>query len=90
MSSSHKPTKKSNLPPINLIFKYLQQQSLVTIWLYEQSQSRIQGKIRGFDEFMNIVIQEAVEIDSKLGKRHELGMILLKGDNITLISSLDI
>jgi len=78
------------LPPINLIFKYLQQQSVVTIWLYEQTQLRIQGKVRGFDEFMNIVVDEAVEVSTKDGSKEELGRILLKGDNITLISSLDI
>lgn len=65
------------LPPINFIFKLLQQHSIVQIWLYEQvgstaslaisvsmltSHSRIQlairieGKIRGFDEFMNLVV----------------------------------
>ncbi|KAK6458326.1 uncharacterized protein RJT20DRAFT_30809 [Scheffersomyces xylosifermentans] len=87
---SSKGSKKSALPPINLIFKYLQQQSLVTIWLYEQTASRIQGKIRGFDEFMNIVIDDAVEISTKDGSKEELGRILLKGDNITLISSLDV
>ncbi|SGZ52590.1 CIC11C00000000305 [Sungouiella intermedia] len=83
-------SKKSMLPPINLIFKYLQQQSVVTIWLYEQTQLRIQGKVRGFDEFMNIVVDEAVEVSTKDGSKEELGRILLKGDNITLISSLDI
>lgn len=82
--------KKSMLPPINLIFKYLQQQSTVTIWLYEQTQLRIQGKIRGFDEFMNIVIDDAEEVSTKDGTREQLGRILLKGDNITLISSLDV
>ncbi|RLP65716.1 hypothetical protein L150_04491 [Candida albicans Ca529L] len=85
---SSKQTKQTDLPPINLIFKFLQQQSVVTIWLYEQTQSRIQGKIRGFDEFMNIVIDDAVELSN--GKKFELGRILLKGDNITLISSLDV
>ncbi|EGW30292.1 uncharacterized protein SPAPADRAFT_63138 [Spathaspora passalidarum NRRL Y-27907] len=82
--------KKATLPPINLIFKFLQHQSQVTIWLYEQTQSRIQGKIRGFDEFMNIVIDDAVEISTVTGRKDELGRILLKGDNITLISSLDV
>lgn len=82
--------KKSMLPPINLIFKYLQQQSTVTIWLFEQTQLRIQGKVRGFDEFMNIVIDDAEEVSTKDGTRERLGRILLKGDNITLISSLDI
>ncbi|PSK37803.1 hypothetical protein C7M61_003048 [Candidozyma pseudohaemuli] len=75
--------KQSMLPPINLIFKYLQQQALVTIWLYEQTQLRIQGKIRGFDEFMNVVVEDAVEISTTDGSKEELGMILLKGDNIT-------
>lgn len=89
MSSTVK-SKKTMLPPINLIFKYLQQQSQVTIWLYEQTQLRIQGKIRGFDEFMNIVIDDAVEISTKDGRQEELGRILLKGDNITLISSLEV
>ena len=85
---SSKQTKQNNLPPINLIFKFLQQLSVVNILLYEQTQSRIQGKIRGFDEFMNIVIDDAVELSN--GKKSELGRILLKGDNITLISSLDV
>lgn len=50
------------LPPINFIFKLLQQRSTVQIWLYEQLGIRIEGKIRGFDEFMNLVIDDAVEV----------------------------
>ena len=34
------------LPPINFIFKLLQQHSTVSIWLYEQLGIRIEGKIR--------------------------------------------
>ncbi|KAK9453935.1 hypothetical protein V1511DRAFT_503662 [Dipodascopsis uninucleata] len=77
------------LPPINFIFKLLQQQSLVQIWLYEQVETRLEGKIRGFDEFMNLVVDDAVEINEKNNARRSLGRILLKGDNITLISSLE-
>lgn len=87
--SSNK-SKRTMVPPINLIFKYLQQQAPVTIWLYEQTQLRIQGKIRGFDEFMNVVIDDAVEVSTEDGSKEELGRILLKGDNITLISSLEV
>ena len=87
---SGRSSKKSMLPPINLIFKYLQQQSVVTIWLYEQTHLRIQGRIRGFDEFMNIVLDDAVEISTNSTAKENLGTILLKGDNITLISSLDV
>jgi len=54
--------RKVLLPPINFIFKLLQQRSTVQIWLYEQLAIRIEGKIRGFDEFMNLVIDDAVEV----------------------------
>ncbi|KAL8338928.1 hypothetical protein RB598_007300 [Gaeumannomyces tritici] len=50
------------LPPINFIFKLLQSHAPVQIWLYEQLGIRIEGKIRGFDEFMNLVLDDAVEI----------------------------
>lgn len=74
------------LPPINFIFKLLQQRTTVQIWLFEQLGQRIEGKIRGFDEFMNLVIDEAVEVrqstknepsprDAPDGGRRELGML---------------
>ncbi|ODQ81425.1 hypothetical protein BABINDRAFT_6129 [Babjeviella inositovora NRRL Y-12698] len=84
---SGKPQQRVMIPPINLIFKFLQQQSLVNIFLYEQTSMTIKGKIRGFDEFMNVVVEEAVEVRN--GTEVSLGRILLKGDNISLISSLD-
>ncbi|KAK3808497.1 MAG: small nuclear ribonucleoprotein E [Benniella sp.] len=73
--------------PINLIFRYLQQKSTVQIWLYEQLDTRIEGQILGFDEFMNLVLDNAAEVNIKKGTRKEVGRILLKGDNITLIQS---
>ena len=80
------------LPPINFIFKLLQQHSTVQIWLYEQLGMRIEGKIRGFDEFMNLVIDDAIEVTQakkdRPEERRKLGQILLKGDNISLIQQL--
>jgi len=38
--------RKVLLPPINFIFKLLQQHSTVQIWLYEQLGIRIEGRIR--------------------------------------------
>ncbi|KAG6024088.1 hypothetical protein E4U40_003583 [Claviceps sp. LM458 group G5] len=81
------------LPPINMIFKLLQSNATVSVWLYEQLSIRIEGKIRGFDEFMNLVIDDAVEV-SQITKTNEeetrrsLGQILLKGDNVSLIQNL--
>jgi small nuclear ribonucleoprotein E len=72
--------------PINVIFKNLQQKQKVVIWLYDNIEMRIEGRIIGFDEFMNIVIDDAAEVYVKDAKpRREIGRILLKGDNITLI-----
>ena len=41
--------RKVLLPPINFIFKLLQQHSTVQIWLYEQLAIRIEGRIRVSD-----------------------------------------
>lgn len=90
---SNRPTK-TMVPPINCIYTYLQQQLTVTFWLFEQVHIRIRGRISGFDEFMNVVIDDALEIpiDPETGaeiieKSVEMGQILLKGDNITLITN---
>ena len=39
----------------------------------------------GFDEFMNVVVDEAMEVNMKTRNRNKVGRIMLKGDNITLI-----
>ncbi|WAO90839.1 Small nuclear ribonucleoprotein E [Fusarium falciforme] len=69
------------------------QHATVSVWLYEQLSIRIEGKIRGFDEFMNLVIDDAVEVKqitktNDKETRRPLGQILLKGDNVSLIQSL--
>ncbi|KAM4055717.1 LSM domain-containing protein [Hirsutella rhossiliensis] len=97
-----------------MIFKLLQSNATVRVWLYEQLSIRIEGKIRvggpltsrrsdskltntqGFDEFMNLVIDDAVEVKqpprgaakADVEPRKPLGQILLKGDNVSLIQSL--
>jgi len=37
----------------------------VEIWLYDNTEMRIQGKIIGFDEYMNIVLSDGIEIVTK-------------------------
>ena len=44
---------------------------------------QIEGCIIGFDEYMNLVLDDAEEIHSKTKPRKQLGRIMLKGDNIT-------
>ncbi|XP_055150265.1 small nuclear ribonucleoprotein E-like [Symphalangus syndactylus] len=83
--------QKVMVQPINLIFRYLQNRSRIQVWLYEQVNMQIEGCIIGFDEYMNLVLHEAGEIHSKTKSRKQLrkqlGRIMLKGDNITLLHS---
>lgn len=76
------------LPPINVLFLYMEKKAPVTIWLVEQTNTRIEGVISGFDEFMNLVVDDATEVHQETAKRTDLGRILLKGDNVTLVTSL--
>ncbi|KFM61340.1 putative small nuclear ribonucleoprotein E, partial [Stegodyphus mimosarum] len=79
--------QKVMVQPINLIFRYLQNKSRIQVWLYENVSNRIEGHIIGFDEYMNLVLDEAEDICLKTNQRRALGRILLKGENITLIMS---
>ena len=40
-----------------------------------------------FDEYMNLVLDDASEVNTKKQTRTKLGRILLKGDNITLMQN---
>mmetsp|Transcript_1834 Transcript_1834/g.2601 ORF Transcript_1834/g.2601 Transcript_1834/m.2601 type:complete len:88 (+) Transcript_1834:88-351(+) len=80
--------KKVMTQPINQIFRLLQNKSRIQIMLYEQTNMRIEGVIIGFDEYMNLVLDEAEELDMKRKQRKPLGRILLKGDNITLLMNI--
>ncbi|KAF7083069.1 hypothetical protein CFC21_086887 [Triticum aestivum] len=53
------------------------------LWSVMTEERRLQA--RGFDEYMNLVLEDAEEINTKKNTRKSLGRILLKGDNITLM-----
>ncbi|KAL6778837.1 hypothetical protein ACKKBG_A04420 [Auxenochlorella protothecoides x Auxenochlorella symbiontica] len=79
--------KRIMTQPINLIFRFLQSRQKVQIWLYDHNDLRIEGRIIGFDEYMNLVLDEGEEVSVKRQTRKPLGRILLKGDNITLMQA---
>ena len=79
---------KVMIQPINLLFRFLQGFSRIRIWLFNQKNFYIEGNIMGFDEFMNIVLDNAEEVylDRKIYK--SINRIMLKGDNILLIQNI--
>merc|ERR1712156_158018 len=87
MAISNKKLQKIMTLPINQIFRYLQNRTRVQVWLHEQADLRIEGRILGFDEYMNLVVDDAEEIIVKKNTRRAIGRILLKGDNICLMMS---
>lgn len=79
---------KMNTPPLNMIYRFLQTEARVQIWLFERPEIRLEGVIKGFDEFLNVVVDACEEVNRKKSTRKALGRILLKGENITLIRNL--
>ena len=68
---------------------YHQKKTRVRIWIYEDVHVQMEGIIIGFDEYMNVVLDDAIEINTnskqQQQKRINVGRCLLKGDAITLI-----
>ncbi|KAM9595652.1 small nuclear ribonucleoprotein E-like [Morphnus guianensis] len=67
--------QKVMVQPINLICRYLQNRSRIQVWLYEQGNMGLEGCIIGFDEYMNLVPDDAEEIHSKPKSRKELARV---------------
>ncbi|XP_033119410.1 small nuclear ribonucleoprotein G-like [Anneissia japonica] len=48
---------------------------------------RITGVLRGFDPFMNLVVDEAVE--ERGNEKYEIGMVVIRGNSIILLEALE-
>ena len=90
--------KKVMTQAINLMFDFLKNKVRVKVWLYENTTMSIEGQIIGFDEYMNLTIDDAVEVHKAGGssssssskvsqQRKPIGRIMLKGDTICLIQA---
>jgi small nuclear ribonucleoprotein len=45
----------------------------------------IRGQLRGFDQHLNLVLEKAEEVSDK-NNIEELGLIIVRGDNVVMIS----
>ena len=80
----NRSTKKFQVP-IGFFFTSVKSERRICIWLNDTNHIRYEAKLKGFDEFMNCVLSDTIEIDTKLQRRKELGTLILKGDAICLI-----
>ncbi|KLO18077.1 like-Sm ribonucleo protein [Schizopora paradoxa] len=53
-----------------------------------QGGRRATGLLRGYDVFLNIVLDDATE-DTNPGQKHELGQIVIRGNSVTLVEPLE-
>ncbi|XP_038065717.1 small nuclear ribonucleoprotein G-like [Patiria miniata] len=52
------------------------------------SNRRVTGTLRGFDPFMNLVMDETVENLSG-GEKYDIGMVVIRGNSIILLEVLE-
>ncbi|EPY29980.1 small nuclear ribonucleoprotein E [Strigomonas culicis] len=88
---------KQMVNPSRVIFNYMKEKQRVCVWLVHDAHTRYEGDLVGYDEFMNVVLDHACEINLKKRQRaagegpaaaapqQPLGKILLKGDTVGLI-----
>ena len=49
---------------------------------------RVSGVLRGYDQFLNLVLEDATE-DAADGRKTPIGMVILRGNGIIQLQSLD-
>lgn len=76
--------------PSNVIHRFKENHEKISIWLTHDNNTHYEGFIIGYDEFLNFVVDEAVEVNTKTSKTTDLGRILLKGENVALIHAIGV
>ena len=77
---------------VSILLKFLFQikfwQKILIISVKLNGNRQVSGILRGFDPFMNLVIDEAVEIN-KRNQQIPIGMVVIRGNAVVLLESLD-
>lgn len=62
------------------LLQYLEKRILVSL----NGSRKVQGTLRGYDVYLNVVLDEAVE-EKKDGGKERLGMVVIRGNSVVLI-----
>lgn len=77
--------QKVLIPPLHCFVNYLKTGQRVRIHLHCNNEFYMEGLFKGFDEFMSVVLDEAVEVYIKQHNRVPLGTVLLRGENLSIV-----
>ena len=83
-SSSIQPERKASL--IKTLVRALGKRVLVVL----KGQMEVNGILRGFDEHMNLHVDNAVTTDGLTMEIETLGTIILRGDSVLLVNADDL
>jgi len=64
--------------------KYMDKKLLVKL----NANRRVEGILRGFDQFMNLVLEDTVEVVSP-SERNEIGMVVIRGNSVVMLEPLE-
>ncbi len=73
------------MKPINVVHQFKADGTRVSVWLLHDQHTRIEGALLGYDEFMNVVLDDAYEVSTRTGARFPIGRMMLKGDAVGLM-----
>ncbi len=77
---------EDNLGTLSKLAEKILEDSLgKTVLLRLRGGKSIRGLLRGFDQHLNLVLEKAEDVTDK-EKMEELGLIIVRGDNVVMIS----
>ncbi|KAI7936348.1 hypothetical protein MJO28_015737 [Puccinia striiformis f. sp. tritici] len=101
MTSSNQPRKTCSNSTVLLAFRYLRfkmskaaQPELKKymdkkLFLNLQGNRKLSGVLRGFDIFLNLVLDEAQEESLEGGEKRKMGLIVIRGNSVSSIETLE-
>ncbi|TQN71449.1 Small nuclear ribonucleoprotein G, partial [Colletotrichum shisoi] len=79
-----KPQFLTDIPESPDLFDYLDKRLFVQL----NGSRKVIGVLRGYDVFLNIVLDEAVE-EKEGGEKVRLGMVVIRGNSVVMLEALE-
>ncbi|PHH76723.1 hypothetical protein CDD82_3875 [Ophiocordyceps australis] len=71
-------------PPQPELKKYLEKKICIQL----NGKRKVTGVLRGYDVFLNIVLDDALE-ELPGDARHKLGMVVIRGNSVVMVEAMD-
>ncbi|OHF01639.1 LSM domain-containing protein [Colletotrichum orchidophilum] len=79
-----KPRFLTDIPESPDLFDYLDKRLFVQL----NGSRKVIGVLRGYDVFLNIVLDEAVE-EKEGGEKVRIGMVVIRGNSVVMLEALE-